>query len=72
VVATIYISVLAKEKKKVASNLFFAIIISILISFVAFIPSCLTSLQGHRFSGTAVGNQKMEMFTFFYSKWATL
>ncbi len=68
VVATLYICILAKEKKKVASNLFFAIIISILISFVAFIPSCFTSLQAHRFSGTAVGNPQTELFSHFFSK----
>ena len=68
IVSTIYIILLANNKKKIASNLFFAIMISILISFVAFIPSCLTSLQGHRFSGTATGNPKMELFNNFFSK----
>lgn len=51
IVSVCYVIFLAKDKKQVLSKLFFPIIISILISFAFFIPSCITSLQGHRFSG---------------------
>ncbi len=67
VIALYYIIFLASEKKKVASHLFFAIIISILMSFVAFIPSCLTSLQAHRFANTSAETLS-SMFSYFFSK----
>jgi len=72
VVSTIYIIMFAKDKKRVASRLFFAIIISILMSVVCFIPSCITSLQGHRFSGSATANPRSTLFSHFFSKWAVL
>ena len=67
VIATIYICTMASNKKRVASSLFFAIIISILISMVAFIPSCLTSLQSHRFSGSSSSGIGV-LFEYFTSK----
>jgi len=72
IVATTYIIMLAKEKKKIAALLFYAIIISILISIVCFIPSCVTSLQGHRFSGTSAGSPRSELFDHFLSKLSVL
>ena len=50
VISVVYIFTISKNRKRTASLLFFGIMISILISAVAFIPSMLTSLQGHRFS----------------------
>lgn len=70
-IATIYICVLAKDKKKVAAKLFYAIIISILISAFAFFPSCLASLQGHRFSGQAAVDKSI-LVENFWSKLVTL
>lgn len=72
IVATLYIFILAKERKKISALLFFAIIISILISMVVFIPTCITSLQAHRFSGTATANPKAELFDHFFSKLAII
>ncbi len=72
ITATLYIFILAKEKKKISALLFFAVMISILISLVVFIPSCVTSLQAHRFSGTATANPKTELFDHFFSKLAVL
>ena len=65
VIATVYICTLAKDKKKVASLIFWTILISILISMVAFIPSCLISLQAHRFES---GNVEAGLFDYFFSK----
>ena len=65
VIATIYICIIAKDKKKIASLVFWTILISILISMVAFIPSCLISLQAHRFES---GNVEAGLFDYFFSK----
>ena len=67
VIATLYVCLLAKDKKRTASSLFWAIIISILISAVAFIPSCLTSLQAHRF-GSAEESGIGSLFENFFTK----
>ena len=72
VISTLYICILAKEKKKVASNLFFATIISILISMFAFIPTCVTSLQAHRFSEPTSSFPTAELYDHFFSKLAIL
>ncbi len=53
IVALLYIIMLAKERKKIASLLFYGVITAILISMVIFIPSCITSLQAHRFANVA-------------------
>ena len=73
VIATVYIFTIAEKqnRKKIASSLFFAIFISLLISFVAFIPSCLTSLQGHRFTDTS-SSEKVELYNQFFSKLSTI
>jgi len=71
VVATVYVCTIANNKKKVASTLFFAIIISILISMVAFIPSCITSLQAHRFANVE-GGGRIELIEMFFSKTSTI
>lgn len=71
VIATIYICTLATEKKKVAANLFWTILISILISAFAFIPSCLTSLQGHRFESTTSAGAE-SLFSYFFTKLSTI
>lgn len=64
VIATIYICTISQNKKRVASSMFWAIVISILISAIAFIPSCLTSLQSHRFenTGTTLASSLYENF----------
>ena len=58
-IATVYYFTMADKstRKRTVSLLFYGIVISILISFVAFIPSCFTSLQAHRFAGTNMVNQ---------------
>lgn len=66
VIATVYVCTLAENKKRTASSLFWAILVSILISAVAFIPSCLTSLQAHRFDGDASGTSGL--FENFFTK----
>lgn len=68
-VATIYIFTACEKakRKKVASQLFYAIFISLLISFVTFIPSCVISLGGHRFTDT-VASEKTELYSWFFSK----
>ena len=71
VVATVYIFTLSKNRKRTAALLFFGIIISILISMVAFIPSAVTSLQGHRFSGEAEASAH-ELYQYMGSKLAVL
>lgn len=72
IVATIYIIILAKDKKKISALLFFGIIISILISLVCFIPSCVTSLQAHRFSGSTASSPTSELYDHFLSKISVL
>lgn len=73
VVATVYVFTACEKSKrmKVASNLFYAIFISLLISMVTFIPSMVTSLGGHRFSG---GNDygRSELYRYFFSKLAVI
>lgn len=64
--ATLYVIIIAENKKKVAASFFFAIVISLLISAVSFIPSCLTSLQGHRFTDDLKNSNVL--FESFYSK----
>lgn len=71
VISLMYTIFIAKEKKKVAASMFFAVMISILISFVAFIPSCLTSLQAHRFTNVEQ-NLKSDLFAPFFSKLVVL
>lgn len=51
-ISTLYIVMYSKDKKKTAASTFFAIVISILISMFAFIPSCVISLGAHRFADT--------------------
>lgn len=60
-IATVYYFTIAPRdtRKRTASLLFWGIITSILISAVAFIPSCVTSLGAHRFadSGGTAGKE---------------
>ena len=74
VISTVYFFTIAKKgtRKRTISLLFFSIIISILISFFAFIPSCLTSLQSHRFTTDLNANPKKELVQMFFSKFSTL
>ncbi len=68
-----YFCIFRKDVKKVASKLFFSIIISILISAVAFIPSCITSLGAHRFgSANTDATEFAGLFTPFFSKFVTI
>lgn len=69
IVATIYILTICEKenRKKVASLFFYGIIISLLISFITFIPSMVTSLGGHRFSDTA-SSDKSQLYEYFFSK----
>lgn len=73
VISAVYFFTMAKKetRKRTISLLFFSIIISILISFFAFIPSCLTSLQSHRFTDLNA-NPKKELVQMFFSKFSTL
>ena len=73
IIATVYIFTLVEKENrmKVASSLFYAIFISLLISMVTFIPSCVTSLQAHRFAGD-VGVEKKELISNFFSKLAVV
>lgn len=68
-IATVYYFTIADKstRKRTASLLFYGIVISILISFVAFIPSCITSLQAHRFAGSTEVD-KSELYFSFFSK----
>lgn len=68
-IATVYYFTMADKstRKRTASLLFYGIVISILISFVAFIPSCFTSLQAHRFAGTNEYG-KSDLYLSFFSK----
>lgn len=73
VVSTVYVFTACKKENrmKVASNLFFAIFISLIISFVTFIPSVVTSLGGHRFTD-ANGVDKSELYSWFFSKFVVV
>lgn len=72
IVGLLYVVLLAKEKKKVSSLMFYSIIISILISMVVFIPSCITSLGAHRFSSTTVSAPQADLFSSFFTKLTTI
>lgn len=69
IVATVYIFTICEKdnRKKVASLLFYGIMISILISFITFIPSMVTSLGGHRFTD-ASSQDKSQLYDYFFSK----
>ena len=73
VISTVYFFTIGKKetRKRTISLLFFSIIISLLISFFAFIPSCITSLQSHRFTDLNA-NPKKELIQMFFSKFSTL
>lgn len=73
VVATVYVFTACEKSKrmKVASSLFYAIFISLLISMVTFIPSMVTSLGGHRFVGSNSA-EKNELYLYFFSKLAVV
>jgi uncharacterized membrane protein YfhO len=49
VIGFVYILIVAKEKKKFASNLSFALLFSLLLSFICFWPSVTSGLGGYRF-----------------------
>ncbi len=70
VISTVYYFTIApkENRKRTASLLFYGIMISIAISCVAFIPSCVTSLGAHRFSSEVVGNNKYWLVKMFTSK----
>lgn len=55
------------DKKRIASRLFFGLIISVLISCVFFIPGCLTSLGSHRFTPESTTTD-VTLFNMFFSK----
>lgn len=67
--AIIYIIILSKDKKRESALLFYGVIISMLISAVAFFPSLLTSLKAHRFSS---GVSQAGLFDSFLSKFTIL
>lgn len=69
IVSTVYVFTACEKanRKKVASLLFYGIFISLLISFITFIPSCVTSLGGHRFTDTG-SSEKSELYSWFFSK----
>ncbi len=71
-IGLIYVIMLAKNKKQLASTLFFSIIISILISAVAFIPSCIISLGSHRFADTTTAGAAAALFDPTFSKLAII
>lgn len=73
VVSTVYVFTACKKENrmKVASNLFYAIFISLIISFVTFIPSVVTSLGGHRFTDSN-GVDKSELYSWFFSKFVVV
>ena len=74
VIATVYTFTIAPKetRKRTASTLFFGIMISILISFVTFIPSCFTSLQAHRFSSSTDESSKAWLYDMFTAKLSVL
>lgn len=69
IVSTIYVFTMCEKenRKKVASLLFYGIMISLLISFITFIPSMITSLGGHRFTNST-SNDKSQLYEYFFSK----
>lgn len=68
-----YFTIAPKDnRKRTASLLFYGIMISIAISLVAFIPSCVTSLGGHRFVSDTTETDKTWLYDMFMSKVAIL
>lgn len=69
IICTIYIFTICEKnnRKKIASLLFYGITISLLISFITFIPSMVTSLGGHRFTNTSSAD-KSQLYEYFFSK----
>ncbi len=73
-IATVYYFTIAphETRKRTASLLFWGIITSILISAVAFIPSCVTSLGAHRFADSGGTAGKEWLYDEIFSKIAVL
>lgn len=69
IVSTVYVFTICEKenRKRVSSLLFYGIMISILISFITFIPSMITSLGGHRFTDTS-SQDKSQLYEYFFSK----